>query len=361
MENTLIEILNKSINYLEKQNKAKARLLAESIFSEVLKLKRIELYTNFEKKLSSDEINIIKKRLKYIDENKVNVYDKTVKNYIEKTKNYLEKKDYKDALMLTNIIFSNILNVELSLLFTKYSNNISNEQINKLKIILKKLVEDKIPIQYIFNEQIFYGHKFYVDNNVLIPRLDTETVVEKGLDLIKDIDKPLILDIGTGSGAIGITIALENNETKVLATDISMKALNVSKLNASNLGVKNIKFLLSDIFSNITYNDFDLIISNPPYISLDEKYEMGEEVLIHEPHLALFSKENGLYFYYEISKNAKKYMKDGAYLLFEIGYKQGKSVKEILENFGYIDIKIGKDLNNKERYVYARKGINESK
>ena len=131
----------------------------------------------------------------------------------------------------------------MAMLFSKY-NNILEENVKiELKNILKKIVEKRIPIQYIFNEQNFYGYNFYVDKNVLIPRLDTESVVEKALELISDIENPIVLDIGTGSGAIAITISLENKESKILGVDISENALKIAKKNSELLNSKNVKFI----------------------------------------------------------------------------------------------------------------------
>ncbi|CAM3062747.1 peptide chain release factor N(5)-glutamine methyltransferase [Streptobacillus ratti] len=356
MEDTLLTLLNKSVKYLENKGVPKPRFVVEKILSEILLLDRISLYSNFERIISDDEKKMIKEKLLNYDANKKEeIVLETIRDYYEKTKVYLDKKGVSESNIITNIIFSNLLNIDMSLLFTKYNTSINEEQKNKLRDILKKIVEKKIPIQYIFNEQIFYGYSFYVDKNVLIPRIDTEVVVEKSLELISKIDSPKVLDIGTGSGAIALVIGLENRNSKILAVDISENALKVAKKNSEILNVENVKFLHSDLFSNITYKEFDLIVSNPPYISQDEIGIMGENVLLHEPENALFADNGGLYFYFEISKNAQNYLKDNGYLLFEIGYSQGSKVKEIMEKFGYIEVSIGKDLTGNERYVFGKK------
>ncbi|CAM3082142.1 peptide chain release factor N(5)-glutamine methyltransferase [Streptobacillus felis] len=356
MDDTLLTLLNKSVKYLENKGFPKARFVVEKIMSEILVLDRISLYSNFERIVSNEEKELLKQKLLSYNENKKEeiVLD-TVRDYYEKTKLYLDKKGISESNIITNIIFSNLLNTDLSLLFTKYSTILDEEKKSKLREILKKFVDKKIPIQYIFNEQVFYGYSFYVDKNVLIPRIDTEVVVEKSLELIDKINNPKVLDMGTGSGAIALTIGLENPSSKILAVDISENALKVAKKNSEILKVSNVKFLHSDLFLNVTYRDFDLIVSNPPYISKDEVGVMGEDVLLHEPENALFADLGGLYFYYEISKNALNYLKDGGYLLFEIGYMQGKKVKEILESFNYQDVCIGKDLTGNDRFVYGKK------
>lgn len=359
----LLSILNKSIKYFEKKGIKNSRVEAEKIIAHSLNIDRISIYTNFGKILTDEEKRIIKDKLiNFNEQNDSLVLKESIRDYFEKTKNYLDKKNISESNIITNIIFSKILNVDMNMIFTKYSEIMSLENKEKIRNILKKIVEKKIPIQYIFNEQIFYGHCFYVDKNVLIPRLDTEIVVEKALELISNLEKPLVLDIGTGSGAIAITIALENKNARVLGSDISNNALNIAKKNSEYLEAMNVKFIRSDLFENIDFKHFDLIVSNPPYISTDEVSYMGENVLLHEPEEALFAENEGLYFYYEISKNAMNYLKDGAYLLFEIGFKQAEKVSKILESFGYEDINVGKDLSNNFRYVYGRKkGNNESR
>ncbi|WP_064579369.1 peptide chain release factor N(5)-glutamine methyltransferase [Streptobacillus moniliformis] len=356
MEDTLLTLLNKSVKYLENKGVHKPRFVVEKILSEILSLDRISLYSNFERILSSDEKKMLKDKLINYDDNKKDeIILETIRDYYEKTKIYLDKKGIDESNIITNIIFSNLLNIDMSLLFTKYSNSITEDQKNRLRDILKKIVDKKIPIQYIFNEQVFYGYSFYVDKNVLIPRIDTEVVVEKALELINKINNPKVLDIGTGSGAIALVIGLENRESKILATDISENALKIAKKNSEILNVENVKFLHSDLFSEVSYKEFDLIVSNPPYISRDEIGIMGENVLLHEPQNALFAEDGGLYFYFEISKNAKNHLKNDGYLLFEIGYSQVNKVKDIMENMGYIDVSIGKDLTGNERYVFGRK------
>lgn len=359
-DETLLSILKKSQRYLEKKGVDRARKISEELIANILNLNRIDLYSNFDRVLTLEEKNNIKESLINYNTNKeVKIIKDSVKDYLEKTINFLQKKNFEEASIISSIIFSKILNIDMNMLFTKYNQSITEEQKNSIREVLKKIVEKKIPIQYIFNEQIFYGHSFYVDKNVLIPRFDTEVVVEKALSLILNLKKPLVLDIGTGSGVIGITIALENPNSKVLATDISQNAINVAKRNADNLEVKNIKFLQSDLFENIDFNLFDMIISNPPYISIEEVEYMSEDTLLHEPENALFAKDNGLYFYHEITKKSSDFLKEKGILIFEIGFKQALFVKEIMGKYGFEDIKYGKDLNGNDRWIYGIKKGNK--
>ena len=249
------------------------------------------------------------------------------------------------------------------MLFTKYRDEIEDEKIEKIRYFIQKIGREKFPVQYLLNEQEFYGRKFYVDKGVLIPRQDTEVLVEKMIDILKnDITKnqnskihPKILDIGVGSGIIGITAALEVENSYVLGVDISEKALNTAEKNKELLKVPNIKFLKSDLFENIEFNQFDMIVSNPPYISLNEAGIMSDDTLLHEPSEALFAENDGLYFYYEICQKALDYLADFGYLLFEIGYKQGKNVAEIMTSSGFKNVEVIKDLAGLDRVVVGQK------
>ena len=259
--------------------------------------------------------------------------------------------------LIAEIIISNILNVDRMMLFTKYREIVSDNDIEKIREYLKKIAKDKLPLQYLLNEQEFYGRKFYVNKGVLIPRQDTEILVEKAINIVKDkkIEVPKILDIGTGSGVIGITMALEIENSKVLGIDVSDVAIEISNKNREILKAKNIKIVKSNLFENVSFKEFDIIISNPPYISRDEIDVMSENTLTWEPEEALFAENEGLYFYNEICDKGYDYLQKEGYLLFEIGYKQREKVKMIMENKGYKEIEIIKDLQGLDRVVVGRK------
>ena len=212
------------------------------------------------------------------------------------------------------------------------------------------------PIQYITRMQEFMGMSFYVDENVLIPQPDTEILVEEAIEVIKEMyankSNIEILDLCTGSGAIIVSIEkiLNNKNIEFFATDISNNALKIAKKNAiSNNTNTKIKFILSDMFNNIE-NEFDLIISNPPYIESKEILNLPKEVQ-NEPLLALDGGEDGLNYYRIIAKDAKKYLKEHGVLLLEIGYKQRESVEEILEKNDYKNITCIKDLAGNNRVI----------
>lgn len=225
----------------------------------------------------------------------------------------------------------------------------------------------KIPLQHITGEQMFMGLPFSVNEHVLVPRQDTEILVEAALGVIDaefsnktgaetpEMGKPgvQILDMCTGSGCILLSLLKLTKAKKVIGTgaDISSEALKVARKNAENLEVLA-EFVQGDLFEPIPEGrKFDLIVSNPPYIRTAVIEELDEEVRCHDPRIALDGKEDGLYFYRKIIKESIPHIKSGGYLLFEIGYDQGKDVTELLEAAGYTQISIKKDFAALDRVV----------
>jgi len=212
-----------------------------------------------------------------------------------------------------------------------------------------KLLEEGLPVQYIVGEVDFYGNIFKVNKNVLIPRFETEQLIEITMEYINDrfdgcVD---ILDIGTGSGCIAITLK-KNINCNVDAVDISSDALEVAEYN-KKLNNVDINLFKSNMLSNVS-KKYDVIISNPPYIGREEDIQGIVEK--NEPHIALYADNDGLYYYEEILKNCKKNLNDNFIIAFEIGQSQGKLVKDIaLKYLDNIDVFIKKDLNNLDRFV----------
>lgn len=238
--------------------------------------------------------------------------------------------------------------------------NISKRELDELKLVSKDYESDYnkllngYPIQYLIGYVNFYGYKINVNENVLIPRFETELLVEKTIKYInKMFNKKInILDLGTGSGCISVAL-YKKLYSNITACDISKSALEMAKNNAK-LNNCNINFIKSNLFENIK-DKFDVIISNPPYISLNEK--IMEVVDKYEPHEALYASDNGLYFYKEILKNANKYLNKKFIIAFEIGWWQGNFIKSIAESyFKSSNIIIEKDYTNRDRYIFI---INE--
>ena len=206
-----------------------------------------------------------------------------------------------------------------------------------------------IPIAYIFGKTNFYGYDLSVNENVLIPRLDTEVLVEKLVEDIKSQSRKVsVLDIGTGSGAIIIATKKET-DANCYAVDISEKALAVAKENAK-LNNAEIEFIKSDLFENISNLKVDFIVSNPPYIETEVVKTLEPEVVSNEPNLALDGGEDGLDFYRIIVKNAKNHLNKNGSLYFEIGYNQGESVSALMKE-DFENIEVIKDYGGNDRVV----------
>lgn len=216
-----------------------------------------------------------------------------------------------------------------------------------------KQLEQNIPVQYIVGNVDFYGYNFIVNENVLIPRFETEQLVEKTINLIKkNFDKKIdIVDIGTGSGCIAITLK-KRIDCNMDAVDISLDALNVAKENA-NKNNADINFIHGDMLDKLN-KKYDVIISNPPYIDYNEEIE--NIVKNNEPNIALYADDEGMYYYKKILENARKYLKDNFIIAFEIGYLQGPKLKEYANDF-FSDSKIfiEKDLSLKDRFLFIVK------
>ena len=206
-----------------------------------------------------------------------------------------------------------------------------------------------IPLQHITGVQEFMGLEFSVNEHVLVPRQDTEVLVESVLDILKP--KMEILDMCTGSGCILISLLRLGGALRGVGVDISEEALKVAKKNAEKMSV-NATFLKSDLFSDVE-GTFDVIVSNPPYIRTSVIQELAEEVKFHDPLLALDGKEDGLYFYRKIVKESPKYLKRNGKLYFEIGHDQAIEVKTLMEQAGFAAVGVKKDLAGLDRVVFG--------
>ncbi len=228
--------------------------------------------------------------------------------------------------------------------------------------LYEKLIEERsqrIPLQHITGVQEFMGFVFQVNEHVLIPRQDTEALVETALDYIpKDLtrradgkQKLRVLDMCTGSGCILISLLKMRDTIEGTGVDISKDALDVAKAN-QELNEVECTFILSDLFEEIE-GSYDIIVSNPPYICTKVIEELEEEVKLHDPMLALDGREDGLYFYRRIIEEAQSYLKKDGMLLFEIGHDQGNSVSELMIANGFKEVRIKKDLAGLDRVVYG--------
>lgn len=232
----------------------------------------------------------------------------------------------------------------------KLSEELSVEQENRYFDLINKNINEDTPLSHLVGFDYFYDRKFKVTKDVLSPRMETEELIYKVLEYIKKSKKDSfrILDLCTGSGIIAITLKKEIVEkyTEIVASDISEKALSIAIENANNNNA-NITFIKSDLFDNIS-GKFDLIISNPPYISYKDKITIKDSVLNYDPHLALFAEEDGIYFYRKIIENAVHYLSKDGVIFFEIGYDQKEKIFELGKNNNFITT-VYKDINNRDR------------
>ncbi len=261
----------------------------------------------------------------------------------------IESADYE-----AKVLFEWILKIDRSEFYMNPGLEVSFEEQKELEDVLEKR-KQRIPLQYLMKSANFMGYDFYVNENVLIPRMDTECLVEIAVDDIQRRKGPVrVLDLCCGSGCIGISIKKLCSNTEVTLVDISEGALEVSEINAKQLDA-NVQVVHSDLFEALRGQTYDLILSNPPYIPTKVIEDLMPEVREHEPMLALDGTEDGLYFYKKISATAPKYLAENGMLLFEIGAEQGKDVKHLMEEAGFDHVIVKKDLAGLDRNVFGVK------
>ncbi|MDU5823830.1 peptide chain release factor N(5)-glutamine methyltransferase [Anaerococcus vaginalis] len=260
-----------------------------------------------------------------------------------KIKDILEKNNNDLIIALTYL-----LNTNKNLLFLNKEETLDEKIENELKIINDKINEG-YPLQYAIGKWNFYGLDLLVDKRALIPRYETEILVD--LIINDNSNNKKILDIGTGSGAISLALSKNLKDSKIIGVDISKNAIDLANENKIKLNINNVEFKESDIFSNID-DKFDIIVSNPPYINKKD-FEKLDNKLYYEPQNALYGGEDGLYFYKKIIKNAKNFLNKNGKIYLEIGYDQKDSISNLLEEYGYKQIKAYKDFNDFDRIIKA--------
>ena len=248
------------------------------------------------------------------------------------------------------VLLMTVLNFTRTELFTKDSYGLTKNETGKYMKFLEKR-KNFMPVQYIVEKCEFMGLDFNVNPSTLIPRGDTEILVEYAINSIKKNKFKTVLDIGTGSGAIAVSIAYYCPNVKVTAADISEKALKTAKKNAEKNSVRQrIDFIKSDIFENVI-SKYDVIISNPPYIKSDVIKTLMPQVKEYEPISALDGGNDGLYFYKKIISNCENYLNKNGELLFEIGYDQSFEVSRLLSEKNFTEIKTTKDYAGLDRVI----------
>lgn len=274
---------------------------------------------------------------------------------IAEAKKILEENNIVDADLKAKEIMQYYLEMEPKDIIKNYRNEYD---FTKFFEMIEK-VSKNIPYQYVIGKAWFYGKEYIVDENVLIPRIDSEILAHEIISKVQDIEDSgmeeiEVLEIGTGSGALSITV-VENTNAKVIAGDISEGAINIAKENMKLHDIQEgrMNIILSDIYENVE-GEFDIIFSNPPYIRSEDIKNLDKDVL-KEPHLALDGGESGLDYYIKIIGGAKDYLKENGYMIFEIGYDQRKDIEKIAKDAGYTSVECIKDMEDRDRVIIIRK------
>ena len=271
-----------------------------------------------------------------------------LRDMYEKGIRMLEDANFPEAKSDIYLLLDGLFGYSMTDVMVHGDKEVSEEQICLYEDALSRRMQH-IPVQHITGKQEFMGLSFHVNEHVLIPRQDTEILVEEVLKNLHDGFS--VLDMCTGSGCIILSLLHYSNECRGTAVDISENAIEVAKQNAQALQ-KEVTFIQSDLFENVT-EKFDMIVSNPPYICSDVIPTLMEEVRLHEPMQALDGMKDGLFFYRKIVEESKSHLIRGGMLFFEIGYDQGVSVPELMKAAGYRDVAVVKDYAGLDRVVYG--------
>lgn len=272
------------------------------------------------------------------------------------TKKKLEAAGIEDYVFEAKQIIKHITGLGAAQILTNYNKNLTQFQENNLIALIHQR-EVRYPLQYIFGEWDFYGRSYYVGPGVLVPRADTETLVDVAIEFLKNNEAPQILDLCAGSGCIGITLAKEVGGSDVRLVERFDEAISYAEKNIARNCADNAQLIKGDVFESAGADGlYDLIVSNPPYIPENEMKDISPETKF-EPQTALLAGDCGMEFYNAISHNYKNFLKSGGMLAFEVGIGESQRVAEILEKAGYKEVSVKKDLNNIERVVT---GIKES-
>ncbi len=271
----------------------------------------------------------------------------TFKQALDKGILILESEQITDSKVDAWLLLSYVSELTRAQYFLKQNDPIDQLILYKYQDVLFKRSQH-IPLQHITGEQDFMGLTFWVNEHVLIPRQDTETLVEESLKVIPSGSH--VLDLCTGSGCVIISLAALGQGISGIGVDISEEALTVARENGNRLVGSKVIFEKGDLWQAVT-GKFNAIVSNPPYIPTEEVEKLETEVKDHEPRLALDGTEDGLFFYRDITAHAAEYLNEGGWLLVEIGYDQGPSVSQLFMEAGFKDVEVVKDLPGNDRVV----------
>ena len=272
---------------------------------------------------------------------------------IEWGSEYFREKRIDSPRLTIELMLAHIMKVSRFQLYMNFEQPLSQEELEELRVMIKRRVARE-PLQYILGETHFHRRSFIVRPGVLIPRPETELLVDEALRRTRPLRA---LDVGTGSGCIALTIGLERPETEVIGIDVSEEALEVARENQQRLGGPNVEFRKVDIFDDAAVRDlgsFDLVISNPPYVPQGEVEELQEEVRNHEPRVAVTDGGSGLAFYERFAELAPQILRDEGEMFLELGYDQAAPVRALFRR-GRFRVDIYRDMEKIERILRVRR------
>lgn len=252
-----------------------------------------------------------------------------------------------------SLIISTVFGIDRIDIYTKPETEIELDRLKELDEIVERRIRRE-PVAYLMGETEFYSRKFFVGSDVLIPRPETEILTEEALNIIRNMSTPRVIDVGTGSGCIALTIGCERNDSMIIASDVSFDAILVAKANATRLDVDNVAFVHSDFLDPLKASSFDIVVSNPPYVSEAEFVALDRDVRDFEPSLALRGGRDGLDCVRRVASGAISALKNGGWCVIEIGRDQDKAAMEIFRTFGYRDISFLDDLSGIKRVIKGR-------
>jgi len=240
-------------------------------------------------------------------------------------------------------------------IYLRFEEPLDKKQLSILKSWIKRRVKNNEPLQYITGSCEFYGRRYILNSKVLIPRQETERLIDIVIDKSKLVEYPDIIDVGTGSGCIASTLALEISKSNVLGIDISLDAIEIAEENKSRLNVKNVFFHEMNILIDVPFKTCDFLISNPPYVSQNEMKNLPKEIKNFEPHIALTDFDDGLIFYHRLGEIGKDMLKLNGWIILEVGRREHSSkVYSIFKNLHYRNLELIKDFNGDNRVLIAQ-------
>jgi len=278
----------------------------------------------------------------------------TILEILQWTASYFQEKEIQSPRLTAEVLLAHTLRQDRMYLYVHYDQPLEAEERSRFKTLVKQRVQGT-PTQYLTGKQEFWSLEFQVAPGVLIPRPETEHLVEAAVNLSPQFPQPAIVDVGTGSGNIAISLKREIPHAEVYADDVSDAALEIAKDNASRLlnGETSIVFRQGDLLQPFSDTTFDLIVSNPPYVSTAEYEVLSCEIREHEPKLALYAGEEGLDVYHKLIPQARSYLNPHGYVLVEIGYGQKDAVADIFQEHGFVIQDLVKDYAGINRVVVA--------